>query len=345
MGLFVASALVFTGCSDDDDDNNNPSPTKTAWELIQNDASLDSLEKYLSRYPGLVSYVSDSNVSVFAPDNNAFVNLLATPGFPPTIDLISPDIIELVLAYHVVPGAVTKGGLSAGDILNSVQGEAIEVNPGVGNPTGAAGTLFTGSSNAEILIKGGTKKGTNGNVNVVESVMIPPSVGATLTPILGTNAGTVLLGAAFTILAEGIGVADAYAEANSLPTLTGILSDTVIHTVFAPTDATFTAAGINGGGDLTGMEWYGTIANHVVFGDIAQSALVQGATFPTATGADTLFTVVSTPVNGVGIFFDSNGDFDPADPTTLNAEVALPDAALNSNGRVHIIAGILTPKP
>lgn len=349
MAMMLALTFGLQSCSDDDDDGGGtPAPTRTAYEILENTAGLDSAFKYFNAYPDLVNMLQDSTITLFAPDNDAFVSLLATPGFPPSISLINPEIIHDVLAYHIVPNQVlAKSDLDAGDLLQTANQlmENIEVNPGVGNPTGAAGTLFTGSTNAEILIKGNTRKGTNGNVNVTESVLIPPSVGATLTPILGTNAGTVLLGADFSILAQGVLKADAYADANSLTTLVSVLAGPAVHTVFGPTNETFDAAGI-GVDDLTGEQWYGTILNHVVLSDVAPADLTDGSTWPTATGQDTLYTVVGTPVNGAGIFFDSNGDYDPAapDPTKLDGEVALPDAAINSNGRVHVIAGILLPK-
>ena len=50
--------------------------------------------------------------------------------------------------------------------------------------------------------------------------------------------------------------------------MTSILTGTAVHTVFAPSNATFEAAGITGGDALSGEAWYGTIANHVVLQDV-----------------------------------------------------------------------------
>ncbi len=325
----------------------NDASSQSIWQLIQTYGRYDSAEKYLGRFPSLVDILSTPTVQTFfVPNNDAFVAFLSTPGVPDNLSSINPQILEEILKYHLVSGAqLSKSDLSPGDLLPTLQGENIEVNPGLGNPGGAAGTLFTGSLNREIEINGLPLIANNGYLNEVGTILIPPSIGATWAPLLGTNAGTIFLSADFSILAEAVLKADDYASSNGLTTLVDILSGTTMNTVFGPTNVTFNVAGI-GVNDLTGEQWYEVILNHVVFSDVAPADLTHGSTWPTATGKDTLYTVVGSAINGLGIFFDSNGDYDYAapDPTRLEAEIALPDAAINSNGRVYIIAGILLPK-
>ena len=353
----------------DDEDDTQGEPTSNIWELVESTDGLDSLEKYLNVYPDLVATLeAEGTFTLFAPDNNAFISLLATPGFPSNISSINPDIIKNVLAYHVSTTQYLAADLTAGsEVATASQGnEKIVVN--------SDGTLLTGSSNSAIEITSADKKATNGVMHVVGSVMIPPTVGATLTPILGTNAGTLLLGAPFSVLAQAIQKADAFAEENSLTTLVSILSGETTHTVFAPTNATFAAAadaqeGI-GDGDgtgtdaevqafidaLSGQSLYGMIANHVVLDEVLDTDLTTGATLTTAFTLDgqtygslTIFnnTEAIPAQNGVGIYIDGNGDVDLADQSTygnFDAEVAVPNAAVNPNGRVHVIAGILSPQ-
>lgn len=343
--------LIFTGCGGDDEE---PGPTMDIVELISSEQfkqsatveegeALDSLVKYLSAYPDLISLLGGTTeYTVFAPSNAAFKSLLATPGFPEDITDINPDIVKGVLSYHVASGVKLKADLSSGTEVTSLyNSEKIVVN--------ADGTLKTGATNQAIEVKGADNKATNGVVHVTGSVLIPPTIGATLTPILGTNAGTLLLGAPFTTLAAGIQLGNAYAAANELPTLTPILAGSTSHTVFAPTNETFAAGQITAN-TFTGEQWYGIIANHVVVGKVVKTTdLTTGASFDTAAGGKILVfndTQAIPPRNGIGVYLDGNGSVklnDQTTFTTFDAEVVLPNAAENSNGVIHVIAGVLSP--
>ncbi len=348
LALFSLVLIIgFTSsCGEDDSE---PAPTETIMEIVKNTDGLDSLEKYLEFYPDLVATLgAEGDFTLFAPTNSAFAGLLATDGFPQDITLINPDIIKNVLAYHLIATRYESSDLTAGTTIStqSAGSEEIVVNDD--------GTLLTGSSTSDILILDEDMKATNGVVHTVASVLIPPSVGASLTPILGTNAGTLLLGSNFTILAEGIALADAFASENSLTTLTSILAGTTKHTVFAPTNATFDAGSITAA-SFTGQQWYGIIANHVVMSEVTPDQLTTGESFNTAYTADgttygSLLVFNNTDAipaqNGIGIYLDGNGDVDLTDQTTytnFDAEVALPNAAENDNGTIHVIAGVLSP--
>lgn len=344
--------LIFTGCGGDDE--GEEVPTLDIVELISSTEfqqsstveateALDSLVKYLSVYPDLIALLGGTTeYTVFAPSNSAFISLLATPGFPQDIADINPDIVKGVLSYHVVAGTKLAADLTSGTSVTTLyDDETIVVN--------ADGTLKTGATNQAIAVLNPDRKATNGVVHVTGSVLISPSVGATLTPILGTNAGTLLLGTPFTTLAAGIQLGNVYAAANELTTLTAILAGPNDHTVFAPTNATFAAAEITAN-SFTGEQWYGIIANHVVLGEvIAPADLTTGASFDTAAGGSLLIfnnTEAIPARNGVGIYIDGNGSVNLTDPTTFttfDAEVALPNAAETSNGVIHVIAGVLSP--
>jgi len=344
--------LIFAGCGGDDEEEEVP--TLDIVELIsstefqqsstvESTEALDSLVKYLTVYPDLIALLGGTTeYTVFAPSNAAFISLLATPGFPEDIADINPDIVKGVLSYHVVAGTKLAADLTSGTSVTTLfNSEAIVVN--------ADGTLKTGATNQAIVVLNPDNKATNGVVHVTGSVLISPSVGATLTPILGTNAGTLLLGAPFTTLAAGIQLGNAFAEANDLPTLTSILAGATDHTVFAPTNETFAAGEITAN-TFTGQQWYGIIANHVVVGEVIGTAdLTTGASFDTAAGGSLLIfnnTAVIPARNGVGIYIDGNGSVSLANPatfTTFDAEVVVPNAAETGNGVIHVIAGVLSP--
>lgn len=341
--LSLAAGLTLTmSCSDDEDS----APTSTIMEVIRNDSNLDSLQKYLEVYPDLVALLeSDGDRTVFAPSNSAFDALLNnTPGFPSDITTINPDIIKNVLAYHVSPTRYESGSLTAGVSITTASqgGEKIIVNDD-------GRTLFTGSSNPEIAIFSKDIKATNGVLHTVGSVLIPPSVGATLTPNLGKVSGVVLLGADFTILTSAILKADTFATGAGKPTLLSILAGgtTDDMTLFAPSNGTFISGNLTAA-SFTGEKWYDILATHVVQSKIEAADLTLGETF-TAVSEATI-TVVSTdaatdPAKGIntGIVIDAD------DPTNANrAQVAVPssanaDALEKENGIVHIIAGVLIP--
>jgi len=350
MLLFMATSLVvFTSCSSDDDgdDDTDPEPTQTILEIAQGEPQLSELVSYLSAYPDLVDLLgAPGDLTVFAPTNAAFESLLATPGFPQDVESINPDIIEEVLAYHVSSTRYESDDLTSGTTITTLssQNEQITVNPD--------GTLLTGATNSAIEIATADIQATNGVVHTTASVLIPPSIGSSLAPILGTNAGTLLLGADFSILASAINKADVYAAENSLPTLVSILSGEADHTVFAPSNATFEAADLTAD-SFDGATWYGIIANHVVTpegfpsgetpGVITPGDLTLGATFTSAAGATLTVAATDAPTTPeilTGIVINGGSP-------DGNAQVAIPgtgqDGLDNSNGVVHVIAGILLP--
>jgi len=214
--MLVASLFVVSGCKDDDDD---AKPTMTLSELLASDTykqsasvtadvALDSTLKYINKYDELKALVSGSTeYTLFAPSNTAFISLTALPGLS-NINKVNPDLIKGVLLYHFVASAKLKADLTSGTSLNTLYTDATSstVQTIVVN---ADGTLKTGSSNPSIVITKEDVKATNGVMHITGTVLIPPSVGAVLVPILGKIAGTVLLGKDFTLLARLIARADA----------------------------------------------------------------------------------------------------------------------------------------
>ncbi len=337
--LTLAFGLIFiTSCDSEEDE---PAPTQTIVEIVTSTDGLDSLAKYLSVYPDLVGLLSgEGDFTVFAPTNDAFISLLQTDGFPSNITSINPLIIKNVLAYHVSTMRYESSALSAGvKVATASEGaEVIEIN--------ADGTLLTGSSNKEIIVLESNIKATNGVIHTIGSVLIPPTVGATLTPNLGKTSGAILLSSNFTILASAIVKSEQYAAtSDQIPSLLGVLAGTTAHTVFAPSNGTFEAGSLTAE-SFTAQQWYGILATHVVLSAVGPADLTAGASFTSASGAK--LTVLTTgaptdPAKGIltGIAIDSNGD------TTPEAQVAVPSTAspslVTSNGQIHVIAGVLLP--
>lgn len=223
--LMIVAMLTIVGISgcDDDDDKGPAVYDGTTLELLSDDkykqasgadpsVALDSLVKYLSIYPSLTAKLSGTaEYTLFAPSNSAFIGLLGIPNFPQDIRLISPAVVENVLTYHLVEGKKLKASLTPGLVLSSEFTDPLSPAAPQAITVNANGTLIAApnSANIDIDIVEADIQTSNGVVHITESVMIPPSTGAVLTPILGTMAATVLLGKDFTNLAKIIMAADA----------------------------------------------------------------------------------------------------------------------------------------
>ncbi len=337
--LMSVSVVFFTSCGDDDEETPPPAPvTQNLNEILGSKAELSELKGYIEQFGLDAALEGTDPTTFFAPNNAAFDKLRATLG---TDDLstVNPAIIEQVLRFHVIAGqSLTKDQLVGEVTVVTVQGESIEMNND--------GTIKTGGSDDEVIILEGDIEATNGRMHVVETILIPPTIFGAIGTNLGKLSQPVLLGADFTTLAAAIGKADEYATGASLTTITGILTglDTTLgvnYTVFAPVNAVFEQAMITLD-TYTGEQWYGIITNHVVSGIAAAGDVTAGATYPTLAGGT--ITVLSTTAptdeaNGIltGIVLDSNGD------TTPEAQVAVGDAFIASNGVLHAIAGVLVP--
>ncbi|HEY0653408.1 MAG TPA: fasciclin domain-containing protein [Chryseosolibacter sp.] len=256
--LMVSAMLAIVGISGCDDEDGPTVFNGTIMDLIKSDQykqsvngddtkSLDSLVKYLEYHDLDVVVAGTGPITLFAPNNAAFKSLIATPGFPADIRKIDPNIVKGVLSYHVVADEVKKSEIASGASFSTAfTGTANNPNDKIN--VNSDGTLLTGSTNQAIVITESDKLATNGVVHVTGTVLIPQSVGASLTPILGTLAGSVFLGADFTTLVKMINKADAgVAAADQIRTLLATpaateTSSNLRRTFFAIPNAYFSAA-------------------------------------------------------------------------------------------------------
>lgn len=357
--MALAGLFVMAGCGDDDEFV----PTQTIWEVVQEHDNLNLLEAELQA-AGLDDQLSAAgSMTLFAPSDAAMSTLLTTLGLP-DFGSVSNEVVQAVLTYHIANQQILADEITEGTTFTTLEGEDITVEAGPVLKTGA--TTDAGFDETNIIA-------TNGVVHIVDVVLVPPSIGALIVQTLGTVAQPIFLAKDFTLLKEAIMAADEFATGAGLNTLTNMLISRDIDgepneevlTVFAPTNATFNAAGITAENfSEQPQAWYAVIANHIVVGDnnpddgndiIDESEMFTGASYTTKatpmTGASLNFfnnTDAIPPQNGVGIFIDSNGDVDFADPNTFNegfeAEVAVLNAVSAGNGVIHVIAGILSPQ-
>lgn len=365
----VFSLVIFSGCGSSDD--NGPKKfSGTIMDLIQTDqfkqskgasadVALDSLVKYLNKNSDLVALLnSTTQFTFFAPSNTAFVNLLATPGFPANIEDINPAVIKGVLAYHIVPGSKMKAALTptgAGAGINTMYSDT---NPCSGAQTVQVikvnddGTLLTGSTNTAIEFQQADNTASNGVVHVVKTVLIPPSVGASLTPILGTLAGTVLLASDFSDLAKFISKADCGITDESTPIANILANPDGAYTAFLPPNAVFdgTAVALLGSGktaddllaNFSAAQCRAIVLNHIGAGTYELADLTADTQVTTMISA-TLNVSTVTPSSDVptGILLTTSGGTTELGGTS-NAPILVGDIPA-SNGVAHVVGKILFP--
>jgi uncharacterized surface protein with fasciclin (FAS1) repeats len=119
---------------------------------------------------GLVETLSgEGPFTVFAPTNAAFEALGAD-----TVAAALADnaLLTAVLTYHVVPGKLFIGQVSASETLTTVQGSDITV-------TKRDGQLFLNDNVAFVVTD---IEASNGIIHVIDTVLLPPAEGAAAEP-------------------------------------------------------------------------------------------------------------------------------------------------------------------
>ena len=297
--LLMAIPLFTVSCSDDDD--NNMSNDKNIVEIAQGTGSLSTLVDALVAADLTEALSGEGPFTVFAPSNDAFAKL-----DPDVLNNIisTPSLLTSLLQYHVAGAALTSDRLN-GTVQTLLSGQTLEA-------VNAGGVTINGTSNvttSDVLA-------SNGVIHVIDEVLIPEDFYAqTLAQIVaGSPDHTILLSA----LAK--------------PELAGLLeaanNPTADLTVFAPTDAAFTAVlGVLGKESIDDIPV--ALLNEIVSYHILGSAV--NADQLTNGDVETILVGESVTVDltdGVKI---NNANVGPADLKAVN-------------GVAHVVDAVLLPK-
>ena len=222
----------------------------------------------------------------------AFTNLLAELGIPAS-DLLANPELDQILLYHVLGAEVMSTSLSNAVFVPTAQGDSVFVS------------LLTGGAfidQAQVTTP--DLPADNGVVHVVNDVMFPQN---SIVDVAVSNG--------FSVLTQAV------VAAELAPVLTDPLAE---YTVFAPTDAAFTAFltanGITAAELLALPDLANILLHHVVAGTIMSTDLTNGPV-TTANGTDVVVDL------SMGVMID-------------NAEVITPDVDAD-NGVVHAIDDVL----
>lgn len=133
----------------------------TLVEIAQNTAELSSLVDALTE-AGLVDAVSATGpFTVFAPDDDAFADLLSTLSVSGVSD-IPDDILQITLLDHVITGQFLSTELNDGDTITALSGRELIVS--IDGSTVMVGGATVASADVEA---------SNGVAHIVDAVLMP----------------------------------------------------------------------------------------------------------------------------------------------------------------------------
>ncbi|MGE0021297.1 MAG: fasciclin domain-containing protein [Draconibacterium sp.] len=272
-----------------------PTLPATVVDILVNSENHNTLEAAVVA-AGLVGTLQGAGpFTVFAPTDAAFAALPAG-----TVEALLADIPALtnILTYHVVGAKAMSSSLTNGQKIVTVQGKEVTVTI---NENG----VFI--NNAKVTVA--DIEAENGVVHVIDAVLLPPTLPATVVDILVNSENHNTLEAA--VVAAG---------------LVGTLQGAGPFTVFAPTDAAFAAlpAGTVEAllADIPALT--NILTYHVVGAKAMSSSLSNEQKIVTVQGKEVMVTI-----NENGVFIN-------------NAKVTVADLEAD-NGVVHVIDAVLLP--
>ena len=212
----IALLAIFTVSCDDDDNNVVVDNTITGKATAT--ANLSILVQALVKADLATTLQGSGPYTVFAPTNDAFTAFLATTPYA-TINDVPKEALTQILLNHVVTGAVKSTDLTTGYIKTLAKGTASTTNTLSMYVNTAAGVKLNGVATvttADIMA-------SNGVIHIVDKVIDLP----TIVTHAAANAN-------FSTLVSVL-------NRSGQPNFITALSATGPFTVFAPTNAAFTA--------------------------------------------------------------------------------------------------------
>jgi transforming growth factor-beta-induced protein len=299
----LAATLIACGSSNNDDPGN-------IVEVAEENGSFTTLVAAL-KASGLDEVLADESrdFTVFAPTDEAFTALLADLGISADELLASPNLADILL-YHVIADAEIDSGAAiaaAGTTVTTANTDEIGVAlKGM--------DLFINASRVATP----DVEASNGVIHVIDAVLLPTEDD----PASGTIAAVAAADANFSILLQALQTAG----------LDTVLADeSGKFTVFAPTDAAFTAfladAGLTPAQLLASPDLSDILLYHVISGAEVNAAAATAIAGNTVQMANTDNLALS--LSGAALF----ANLSKIDTPNVDA----------SNGIIHVIDTVLLP--
>lgn len=299
--LLALFATFLVGCDNEPEVSVGPRPEYSVLEIIQANGYTSFVQAV--KLAGLENQVNSASAqTIFAPNNNAFTVLLSQLGVD-RLEEVPQATLAAVLSYHIT---------TEGEFASTALPRKIAVGGGSLYVTGTTTKSINGKSTIVLT----NRSGSNGIFHGINLVLSPPT-NSLYAEISARAAGAV---PQFTLLKYALEVAD----------LDGTLSAGDF-TLFAPTDAAFTAAGLGTTAAIDAVPLATLtriLQNHVVAPAQFSVDLVT-ARIATANGP------VTGDVKGVDV-----------NATTLfveNAAIQVPNQ-LVTNGVLHQVGAVIATK-
>jgi uncharacterized surface protein with fasciclin (FAS1) repeats len=325
--LALGFPVALTSCDKDDDPS--ASQQKTITQTVVDGASFTLLEAAVVKAGYADLLATTANLTVFAPNDEAFRQLDITGDAVPDLDTEAKinalsgaglDLLKSVLNYHVltsvVPSsAITTAGIEANTFATTGTGPKIfaKINGGKAYING-------------VEVVGADVVASNGVIHVINKVLIPPAV--TITGAVAANANFSRLLYAINRVKNG-GGADIAAALNGAGPFT----------VFAPTNAAFAASGFATDASLDAVPvatLQSIILHHAVGARVFSSDLSAGQVSSLLTASDATKTL-TVNLTGPAVYGAGNGTTASNWPKVTGVNL------VQTNGVIHVIDKVILP--
>jgi len=295
------------GCKDDE-----AAAPQTVTDLVIADNRFNLLEAAVVRAGLADALRTTNNITVFAPTDAAFQ--AAGLADVAAINAVSVATLTSILQYHVLGSRVLAGAIPTAD--NTAQQTLLTSNGTVYITKNTGGVSVNGVRVTEADVNA-----SNGVIHVVNRVILPPA-GTLLQTLQALNTAN---NNQFTLLIAAATRAGA-TVINALSTAAGPF------TVFAPTNAAFTAANLGTEAAINAAPaatLQAVLLNHVVPARVFSTNLATGSV-NTAGGGP-----LAIMVSGTGVTVGGRGNTTPAGVTRTDITA--------TNGVVHVVDRVLLP--
>lgn len=306
--LLLVSSTLFISCNNDDDDMTK---SNTITSIAQSNPDFSILVSALIKADLATTLNQSGQYTVFAPTNAAFTTFLQTTPYA-TINDVPKDVLTQILLNHVVSGTVKSTNLTTGYVKTLAKSATSGTNTMSMYVDLTSGVKLNGVSKvttADIMA-------TNGVIHIVDAVINLPTI---VTHATANPNFTSLVGA---LTADG------------QPNFVSVLSGTGPFTVFAPTNAAFTALNTElAPGGIAGVSSANitkVLQYHVVNGNILASSLTEGQ----------IVTPILTPAQTFEI--QLSGGAKIKDKNNRVSNIVTTDVQC-SNGVIHVLDKVLLP--
>jgi uncharacterized surface protein with fasciclin (FAS1) repeats len=161
--LAVASAsTLLSACG------SSTETTKDIFELARDNADLSVLSDAIIKADLVQTFQNNTSYTLFAPNNAAFVALLAELGLTKDQLFANKPLLTAVLTYHLLPGKINNADIVVNTPLKTVQGATLKID-------NIAGVLtITDGRNRKSNIIQFNLDARNGVVHIIDKVILPP---------------------------------------------------------------------------------------------------------------------------------------------------------------------------